>query len=61
MTVKELKQALRGIPDETPVIGLTGGGDSSYVGVSSARLDEYLNEDDKEVKQLVIYLTNYID
>lgn len=61
MTVKELKKALRGIPDETLVIGLTGGGDSSYVGVSSARLDEYLDENNEEVKQVVIYLTNYID
>lgn len=61
MTVKELKKALRGIPDDTEVLGLTGGSYSGYVGVSSARLDEEVDEDGIEYKQLVIYLTDYLD
>ena len=61
MTVKELKKVLRGIPDDTPVIGLTGGNSSDYVAVSSAHLDEDVNADGIETKQLVIYLGNYID
>ena len=61
MTVKELKKALRGVPDDTPVIGLTGGGDCSYIGVSSADFDEDFNDDGTKLKKVVIYLTNYID
>jgi hypothetical protein len=55
MTVKELKKALRGIPDETPVIGLCDGNDE-YVGISSARLNE---EEDGKYSQVVINVMNH--
>ena len=58
MTVKELKQALRGIPDETPVIGLHDG--SGYVGISSVRLNEEENEDGK-YNEVVIHVMNHLD
>jgi hypothetical protein len=59
MTVKELKKALRGIPDETPVIGLYDG-NGEYVGISSARFSEEEDEDGKYTK-VVINVMNHLD
>lgn len=59
MTVKELKKALSGIPDETPVIGLYDG-NGEYVGISSARLHEEEDEDGKYTN-LVINVRNHLD
>jgi hypothetical protein len=59
MTVKDLKAALRGIPDETPVIGLYDG-NGEYVGISSARFNEEEDEDGK-YSQVVINVMNHLD
>jgi hypothetical protein len=59
MTVKELKAALRGIPDETPVIGLYDG-NGEYVGISSARPHEEEDENGKYTI-VVIHVMNHLD
>jgi hypothetical protein len=59
MTVKELKDVLCGIPDETPVIGLYDG-NGEYVGISSARFHEEEDEDGKYT-QVVINVMNHLD
>jgi hypothetical protein len=58
MTVKELKASLRGIPDNTPVIGLHDG--NGYVDISSVRLNEEENEDGK-YSEVIINVMNQLD
>ena len=57
MTVKELKQVLRGIPDETPVLAM-----SDYNLCS--RWDVQLHEeedDDGKYSEVIISIKNHLD
>ena len=59
MTAKELKKALKGVPDDTEVVGLVE--HAGYASISSASLGADVDEDGGKHTQFTIYLGRYLD
>ena len=58
MTVKELKKALRGVPDDVEVVALKDGNYCEYTNAWGAHYDNYEEEEDGETVKINQFTIN---